>query len=131
MVLGFESVTFWFPYMADLLEQAKSDEEAMLMFAKPNTEKTDLTEAALSYQGGSFYKNLPSSVTATEYRCSNPHCQAGEMKVTQHAKGETQKAGSELSRCSRCRKAYYCRKECQVADWARHKEECARQKKSK
>jgi hypothetical protein len=31
-----------------------------------------------------------------------------------------------LKRCSRCHEAYYCSKEAQRADWARHKAECRR-----
>ncbi|KAI9000325.1 hypothetical protein DFJ74DRAFT_697444 [Hyaloraphidium curvatum] len=32
--------------------------------------------------------------------------------------------GSELRKCSRCRVAWYCSKECQVADWPSHKLVC-------
>lgn len=31
----------------------------------------------------------------------------------------------KVHRCSRCRSARYCSKECQRADWAKHKTECA------
>ena len=37
-----------------------------------------------------------------------------------------QKKRTELAKCARCIVVQYCSKECQVADWRRHKEECAR-----
>jgi hypothetical protein len=33
-------------------------------------------------------------------------------------------------RCSRCRCMYYCSRECQTADWRRHKKECAQEKQA-
>ena len=34
------------------------------------------------------------------------------------------KKGKPLSMCSRCKKAKYCSRECQVQDWKRHKKDC-------
>lgn len=34
--------------------------------------------------------------------------------------------GEEFSRCSRCRQAYYCSRNCQVNDWSTHKAKCNR-----
>ena len=34
------------------------------------------------------------------------------------------------SQCSRCLRAFYSSKECQVADWRRHKKSCCRKKKA-
>ena len=31
---------------------------------------------------------------------------------------------TKLDRCSRCRKVYYCSKECQLKDWKAHKLSC-------
>ena len=35
------------------------------------------------------------------------------------------RGATRFQKCSRCERAYYCCKECQVADWARHKSTCA------
>ncbi|CCC05087.1 unnamed protein product [Sordaria macrospora k-hell] len=32
--------------------------------------------------------------------------------------------GGDLNKCSKCKKAHYCSKACQVVDWKRHKKEC-------
>jgi hypothetical protein len=32
--------------------------------------------------------------------------------------------GALLMKCQRCKAAYYCSKECQVADWKNHKKRC-------
>jgi len=34
--------------------------------------------------------------------------------------------GERLRCCSKCRKIYYCGKECQHKDWASHKPACAK-----
>jgi hypothetical protein len=34
--------------------------------------------------------------------------------------------GHDMARCSACKKTYYCNRECQKADWKRHKSSCAR-----
>ncbi|KAI6098077.1 hypothetical protein EDD16DRAFT_1664746 [Pisolithus croceorrhizus] len=34
------------------------------------------------------------------------------------------KGGGQLSTCSRCKKAKYCSKDCQVEDWKAHKKNC-------
>jgi hypothetical protein len=35
----------------------------------------------------------------------------------------------ECKKCSRCTQVYYCSRECQVADWSRHKPDCKKPSK--
>lgn len=35
-------------------------------------------------------------------------------------------SGRDMQKCSRCKQIFYCSKECQVADWKRHKKDCSR-----
>jgi hypothetical protein len=35
------------------------------------------------------------------------------------------KRGFEFKKCGNCKSVYYCSRECQRADWAKHKESCA------
>jgi len=44
--------------------------------------------------------------------CSNPGCTGGSQRV------------AAMSKCARCKLAMYCSRECQVADWKRHKKQC-------
>lgn len=51
--------------------------------------------------------------------CSNPNCLATKMK-----KGSGGEENSpKMLQCSRCTVATYCSKECQTADWKRHKQQ--------
>lgn len=34
------------------------------------------------------------------------------------------KKDKEMKKCGRCKKIYYCSKECQIKDWQNHKSEC-------
>jgi len=46
------------------------------------------------------------------FQCANEGC----INIEQQPK--------EFSTCSRCKATYYCSRECQTADWKRHKNEC-------
>ena len=52
---------------------------------------------------------LPLLVKPGNIKCSNPLCQITPVKP-----------------CTGCRIAYYCSKECQKADWPKHKDFCRR-----
>ena len=42
--------------------------------------------------------------------------------------GKYEKDTEEYKKCSRCKKTFYCSKECQVADWKIHKHSCNKKK---
>ncbi|KAL7431787.1 hypothetical protein ACHAXM_002809 [Skeletonema potamos] len=58
------------------------------------------------------YKEVKS--TAKMSFCYNEHCSLPDRRVER----------SKASTCSGCRQAFYCSRECQVADWKRHKIIC-------
>lgn len=45
-------------------------------------------------------------------------------KVEAHTCNSCKKQGEQFQRCGRCKKVYYCGKDCQKNDWPTHKETC-------
>mmetsp|Transcript_22220 Transcript_22220/g.46012 ORF Transcript_22220/g.46012 Transcript_22220/m.46012 type:complete len:114 (+) Transcript_22220:374-715(+) len=62
-------------------------------------------------------RSLPLPPTTMLKPCSNPHCPRPTNVVTH--------------RCGACRCARYCSKECQLAMWPEHKNECLLLKQAK
>ena len=48
-----------------------------------------------------------------------------------HACGTSPVSGSKLQACSRCKKGWYCNRDCQAADWPQHKAVCKLLKETK
>lgn len=70
-----------------------------------------LAEMAVGTAHETCYR--PVFLSCQHHRCALPSC--GRF-------------GADLSRCERCKEAWYCRKECQVAHWKTHKKACKRPK---
>jgi hypothetical protein len=121
-VLQFENVGFWSPNIERLLAKTKTNEERLRLCARNKYD--ELSEAALTFEGGSFYTNLPSSSRVKSRYCANPDCNFVECKAKNIATGEyLNMVAIKLLKCSRCEKEF-CSKECQKADWKRHKKVC-------
>ncbi len=59
------------------------------------------------------------------YRCTPvAHCLSASH-LSLHCSGCIKGEGVTLSRCSGCKKVYYCSSQCQRDDWYYHKMECA------
>jgi hypothetical protein len=121
-VLQFENVAFWSPKIERLLAKTKTNEERLRLLARNKDD--ELSEAALTFEGGSFQKNLPSSSRVKSRYCANPVCYCVECKAKNIATGEYLNLPGKLLKCSRCEKEFYCSKECQKSDWKRHKKVC-------
>mmetsp|Transcript_1793 Transcript_1793/g.3889 ORF Transcript_1793/g.3889 Transcript_1793/m.3889 type:complete len:486 (-) Transcript_1793:1780-3237(-) len=80
-----------------------ADEHTLVSFLRKNIPCSCLDEK---------YKEVKS--TAKMSRCYNEQCSLPGGKVER----------SKANPCSRCRQAYYCSRECQVADWPRHRLIC-------
>jgi len=60
-----------------------------------------------------FFKTAsPYIIYAPARKCSNPACTKSENKR------------GDFKKCSRCKAAFYCSKECQSTDWPKHKNIC-------
>ena len=54
----------------------------------------------------------------------------GKLRTCQNC-GKMEGKKGQLRACSKCKKARYCGRDCQVAHWKEHKKECARLAKEK
>jgi hypothetical protein len=117
-----ENVGFWNPNIERLLAKTKTIEERLRLCARNKDD--ELSEAALTFEGGSFYTNLPSSSRVKNRYCANPDCNFVESRAKNIATGGRLDLPGKLSKCSRCESGLYCSKECQKSDWKRHKKVC-------
>jgi hypothetical protein len=122
-VLQFENVGFSSPRVETLLAKTTTNEEKLRLFAR--NKEDELAEAALTFQGGSFLTNLPSSTRVKNKYCANPDCNYIESRAKNIATGERlHLMDGKLSKCSQCESELYCSRECQKPDWKRHKKMC-------
>lgn len=91
------------PNCAEVQVLSKADEHTLVKFLKNHIPCCCLDEK---------YKEVKS--TTKICFCYNEHCSLPDQRVER----------SKASTCSRCRQAFYCSRECQVADWKRHKIIC-------
>jgi hypothetical protein len=117
-----ENVGFWNPNIERLLAKTKTIEERLRLCARNKDD--ELSEAALTFEGGSFYTNLPSSSRVKNRYCANPDCNFVESRAKNIATGGRLDLPGKLLKCSRCESGLYCSKECQKSDWKRHKKVC-------
>jgi len=102
-VFSFLNGTKATPNCARVQELVDADEHTLVSFLKKHIPCCCLDEK---------YKEVKSTTKMS--LCYNEHCCLPDRKVER----------SKANPCSRCRSAFYCSRECQVADWKRHKFIC-------
>jgi hypothetical protein len=98
---------------------------------KSGTPTGDILDAVIAGKDGPINEKAKSGLVRLQSlaRLSNAKDDYGNkftaIKMCHHCKKtETQMDGVLLMKCKRCKLAYYCSKECQVADWKSHKKVC-------
>eukprot|EP00577_Skeletonema_sp_RCC1716_P011267 CAMPEP_0113397864 /NCGR_PEP_ID=MMETSP0013_2-20120614/14626_1 /TAXON_ID=2843 ORGANISM="Skeletonema costatum, Strain 1716" /NCGR_SAMPLE_ID=MMETSP0013_2 /ASSEMBLY_ACC=CAM_ASM_000158 /LENGTH=499 /DNA_ID=CAMNT_0000282513 /DNA_START=76 /DNA_END=1575 /DNA_ORIENTATION=- /assembly_acc=CAM_ASM_000158 len=91
------------PFSAQVEDLFYADEHTLVSFLRKHIPCSCLEEK---------YKEVKSAAKMSG--CYNEHCSLPDRKVER----------SKANPCSRCRSAYYCSRECQKADWPRHKLVC-------
>jgi hypothetical protein len=97
---------------------------------KPGTPTGDILDAVIAGKDGPINKEAKSSLVRIQRlaRLSNDNyntMKSAVLKICHHCdRLETQMEGPKLMQCQRCKTSYYCNRECQVADWKRHKKMC-------
>jgi hypothetical protein len=92
---------------------------------KSGTPTGDILDAVIAGKDGPINEKAKSSLARLQSLAllSNYECDA--VKSCRNCeKTETQMDNALLMKCQRCKIAYYCSKECQVADWKSHKKVC-------
>lgn len=101
-----------------ILETGKTPKD---IFANPTS---TLSSKMMTYpvQSGDNVAKLESLTNVSGTHCNV--CNAiPTSRVTEETSAET-KTCDTLKMCQRCQRAWYCSKECQVADWKSHKAQC-------
>jgi hypothetical protein len=98
---------------------------------KSGTPTGDILDAVIAGKDGPINEKVKADLAklqSTARLANSNHKNRNDWtiyKICSHCeKGEEEMDGAILMKCQRCKLAYYCNKECQVADWKRHKETC-------
>jgi hypothetical protein len=93
---------------------------------KSGTRTGDILDAVIAGEDGPISEKAKSSLEGlqTLARLSNNNDNYDNKCCHYCEKLETQMDNSLLMKCQRCKAAYYCSKDCQVADWKTHKKYC-------
>jgi hypothetical protein len=95
---------------------------------KSGTPTGDILDAVIDGKDGPINEKAKSGLTRLQSlaRLSNDNYGSEAVNKTCRncKKTETQMHGVLLMECQSCKAAYYCSKECQVADWKSHKKVC-------
>jgi hypothetical protein len=97
---------------------------------KSGTPTGDVLDAVIAGKDGPINEEAKSILVRIQSlaRLSNDNyntIKSASLKICDHCDTlETQMEGTKLMQCQRCKASYYCKRECQVADWKRHKKMC-------
>jgi hypothetical protein len=93
---------------------------------KAGTPTGDILDAVIAGKDGPINETVKSSLARLQSLAllSNSDWANVVKECNNCEKTETQMDGASLMKCKRCKLTYYCSKECQVADWKRHKQTC-------
>jgi hypothetical protein len=92
---------------------------------KSGTPTGDILDAVIAGKDGPINEKAKSGLSKLQNLALLSNYECGIVKRCRNCeKTESQMDNALLMKCQRCRIAYYCSKECQVANWKSHKELC-------
>jgi hypothetical protein len=96
---------------------------------KSGTRTGDILDAVIAGKDGPVNEKAKSALirlqTLARLSNNNENYDDNRTKMCRHCeKYEAQMGNALLMKCQRCKAAHYCSKDCQVADWKRHKKMC-------
>jgi hypothetical protein len=91
---------------------------------KSGTPTGDILDAVIAGKDGPIKQKAKSALTKLQglARLSNSNHTC--VNMCGHCEKRETLDGTKLMKCQRCKVAYYCNRECQVADWKGHKKMC-------
>jgi hypothetical protein len=110
---------------ADIVECLQTCLQLVKKKLKSGTPTGDILDAVIAGKDGPINEKAKSSLARLQTLALFSNYECGVVKSCRNCeKLETQMDGALLMKCNRCKVTYYCSKDCQVADWKRHKGWC-------
>jgi hypothetical protein len=112
---------------ADIMDSLQTCLQLVKKKLKSGTPTGDILDSVIAGNDGPINEKAKSGLVRLQSlaRLSNCDKECDSVKRCHHCeKLETEMDNAMLMKCQRCKVAYYCSKECQVADWKSHKKEC-------
>jgi hypothetical protein len=116
-------------YSAGIVEALQTCLQLVKKKLKSGTPTRDILDAVIAGKDGPVNEKAKSGLVRLQSlaRLSNDNygSECNVVNICCNCKKlETQMDNALLMKCQRCKVAYYCSKECQVADWKNHKKPC-------
>jgi hypothetical protein len=115
---------------ADVLTNLQTCLQLVKKKLKVGTRTGDILDAVITGKDGPINEKAKSSLSRLQSlarlsnnddnydnACTNP-------KMCHHCEKLETLGGAKLMKCQRCNVTYYCSKQCQIADWKKHKKSC-------
>jgi hypothetical protein len=114
-------------FSADIVECLQTCSQLLKKKLKSGTPTSDILDAVIAGEDGPINEKAKSGLVRLQSLARLSSCGADidAVKNCRNClKKETQMDGVLLMKCKKCKVTYYCSKDCQVADWKRHKKMC-------
>jgi hypothetical protein len=115
---------------ADVLTPLQKCLQLVKKKLKSGTRTGDILDAVIAGNDGPINEKAKSSLTRLQSLArlsnDNDYCdnQNATPKICRHCDKMETLGGAKLMKCQRCKVIYYCSKQCQIADWKKHKKSC-------
>jgi hypothetical protein len=116
-----------FPESAEIVTLLQKCLQLVKKKLKSGTPTGDILDAVVAGKDGPINERAKADLTRLQSlaRLSNNNKTYTKIKMCGHCdKPETPMDSAKLMKCQRCKLAYYCSRDCQVADWKKHKKLC-------
>jgi hypothetical protein len=93
---------------------------------KSGTPTGDILDAVIAGKDGPINVKAKSTLASLQSLARLSNVDNTCVKICRNCDKHETLNGAKLMKCQRCKAIYYCNRECQVADWKRHKKMCSK-----